>query len=448
MSEKKGKEEMRGGSAKAARNTPKRQVVWAILMLFSLVAMFAVGISAIRAARKGQDGMTPSYAASDVGDGVKDAKSGQDVGVGTSGTELAAAVQNGRPIGNSAGDGSDKTDGNAIGDSSKPDGSAMGDSSRPIGSAMDGSDKPDGNAMDGSTKPDGSAIGDSDKPDGSAIGDSNKPDGNAIDGSDKPDGSTISDSSKPDGNAISDSSKPVDDQDANISATQEEQGKAEENQDKEGDVADDTPDPDKDVPVIAMTFDDGPFTKVTNRIVDVLLEYDAGATFFVVGSRIDMYSDTLERVFESGFEVASHTWSHKNLNKLSQEEILKEINDTQEKLNTYIPVGKVLLRPPYGNANEQVRAIAGTSLINWTLDSEDWKSKDADKVIERVLSTVKDGDIILMHDLYESTAEAVEYLVPELVARGYRIVSVSELFRLKGITLEEGILYRNPWDCY
>lgn len=426
MTEKKGKEEMRRGSAKKTRNMPKRQVVWAILMLFSLVVMFAVGISAIRAARKEQGGMTPSYAASDVGDGVKDAKSGQDVGEGTSGTEFAAAVQNGRPIGNSAGDGSDKPDGNAIGDSSKPDGSAMGDSSRPIGSAVDGSDKPDGND----------------------IGDNGKPDADAIDGSSKPDGSTISNSSKPDGNAISDNGKSADDQDADISGIQDEQGKAEEIQDKEGDAADDSPDPDKDAPVIAMTFDDGPFTKVTNRIVDVLLEYDAGATFFVVGSRIDMYSDTLKRVFESGFEVASHTWSHKNLNKLSQEEILKEINDTQEKLNTYVPVGKVLLRPPYGNANEQVRAIAGTSLINWTLDSEDWKSKDADKVIERVLSTVKDGDIILMHDLYESTAEAVEYLVPELVERGYRIVSVSELFRLKGITLEEGILYRNPWDYY
>lgn len=205
---------------------------------------------------------------------------------------------------------------------------------------------------------------------------------------------------------------------------------------------------DEDTPVIALTFDDGPFTPVTNRIVDVLLEYNAGATFFVVGSRIDMYSDTLKRVYESGFEVASHTWSHKNLNGLSPEEVLKELDDTREKLNACVPVGDVLLRPPYGSANESVRELAGTPLINWSLDSEDWKSRDADTVIQHVLSTVKDGDIILMHDLYECTAGAVEYLVPELIARGYRLVSVSELFRCKGIPLEEGILYRNPWDCY
>lgn len=208
-------------------------------------------------------------------------------------------------------------------------------------------------------------------------------------------------------------------------------------------------DGDVDAPAIAITFDDGPFTAVTNRIVDVLLKYDAGATFFVVGSRIDLYSDTLKRVYESGFEVASHTWSHKNLNKLSKEEVLKELNDTKERLALYIPVGDtVLVRPPYGSANETVCGLAGVPLINWSLDSGDWKSRDAETIIQHVLSTVKDGDIILMHDLYECTAEAVEELVPELVAQGYKIVSVSELFSRKGISLEEGILYRNPWDHY
>lgn len=206
---------------------------------------------------------------------------------------------------------------------------------------------------------------------------------------------------------------------------------------------------DADAPVIAITFDDGPYTPVTNRIVDVLLEYDAGATFFVVGSRIDPYADTLKRVYESGFEVGSHTWSHKNLNKLSKEKVLKEINDTKERLALYIPVeDTVLVRPPYGSANETVRGLAGVPLINWSLDSEDWKSRDAKTIVDHVLSTVKDGDILLMHDLYESTAEAVEELVPELVSRGYKIVSVSELFSRKEIPLEEGILYRNPWDHY
>ena len=206
--------------------------------------------------------------------------------------------------------------------------------------------------------------------------------------------------------------------------------------------------PDADTPVVALTFDDVPFTKVTNRIMDVLLEYEAGATFFVVGSRLEMYSDTLKRLYENGFEVASHTWSHKNLNKLTEKQITKEITRTLDGLKKYIPVENVLLRPPYGSADETVRGLAKTALINWSLDSEDWKSRDAEKIIEHVLDTVQDGDIILMHDLYECTAEAVEYLVPELIERGYRPVSVSELFRIKDIPLEEGILYRKPGDHY
>lgn len=206
--------------------------------------------------------------------------------------------------------------------------------------------------------------------------------------------------------------------------------------------------PAADTPVVALTFDDGPFTKVTNRIIDVLLEYEAGATFFVVGSRLEMYSDTLKRLYENGFEVASHTWSHKNLNKLTEKQITKEITRTLDGLKKYIPVENVLLRPPYGSANETVRGLAKTALINWSLDSGDWKSRDSEKIIEHVLDTVQDGDIILMHDLYECTAEAVEYLVPELIERGYRPVSVSELFRIKDIPLEEGILYRKPGDHY
>lgn len=206
--------------------------------------------------------------------------------------------------------------------------------------------------------------------------------------------------------------------------------------------------PAADTQVVALTFDDGPFTKVTNRIIDVLLEYEAGATFFVVGSRLEMYSDTLKRLYENGFEVASHTWSHKNLNKLTEKQITKEITRTLDGLKKYIPVENVLLRPPYGSANETVRGLAKTALINWSLDSGDWKSRDSEKIIEHVLDTVQDGDIILMHDLYECTAEAVEYLVPELIERGYRPVSVSELFRIKDIPLEEGILYRKPGDHY
>lgn len=206
-----------------------------------------------------------------------------------------------------------------------------------------------------------------------------------------------------------------------------------ENPDKEGDA---------DQPMIALTFDDGPYTSVTNRILDVLEEYEVKATFFVVGSRLDFYSDTLKRIEETGCEIGNHTYSHRNLNELDAEGIKEEINSTQELLNSYVTGAGRLVRPPYGNANETVQAAVKAPMINWSLDSEDWKSRDADAVIQMVLEHVQDGDIILMHDLYEATAEAVEYLVPELVARGYRLLTVSELFAEKNQELIGGTVYR------
>ncbi len=387
MLEKAEKMKIHRESAGDTAMMPAKQVFWGVLMLVSLFVLVTAGLSAGRAAGNGSGNERASHRLGRVPDG---AVAGDGAIAGGWGTEVLAAG---------------KID--AVGSAGKPDGKTGNEGTAPV--------PPDGVESEGVNP----ALPDE--------GIENK-------GEDAP----------PDGkNGNEDADSPPEAEDTQPGGkTGSNEADAPGKETGNGDAED------ADAPVVALTFDDGPFTKVTNRIVDVLLAHDAGATFFVVGSRIDMYSDTLKRVYESGFEVASHTWSHRDLNGLSADEVLKELNDTEERLNTYIPVGEVLLRPPYGNADEPVREIAGTALINWSLDSEDWKSRDADTIIRYVLSAVKDGDIILMHDLYESTAEAVEYLVPELVARGYRIVSVSELFELKGIPLEEGILYRNPFDCY
>ena len=193
--------------------------------------------------------------------------------------------------------------------------------------------------------------------------------------------------------------------------------------------------------MVAFTFDDGPYTPVTGRILDVLKEYDSHATFFIVGNRISSYTDTLKRIYEEGHQVASHTWSHKNLKELDVTGIQEQINKTEKKLNQYVPVGSVMLRPPYGATNEIVRATVSVPMIHWSVDSLDWQSRNTDAIIEQVLKDVSDGDIILMHDLYDTTAAAVEYLVPELIQRGYQLVTVEEMFAVRGQELSAGKVY-------
>lgn len=229
--------------------------------------------------------------------------------------------------------------------------------------------------------------------------------------------------------------------------TESEKNELPQGEDKEAD-AENSVENGEEVPtekkLVALTFDDGPYTKVTNRILDVLEANGARATFFVVGERLDTYSDTLKREAALGNQIGNHTYGHPNLNKLSAGKIKEQISKTNEKLNRYITTGEVvMLRPPYGNANETVRATVTVPMINWSLDSRDWESRDAEKIIKTVLDSVKDGDVVLMHDLYESTAQAVEYLVPELIQRGFELVTVEEMFAAKKVELKGGVVYHS-----
>ncbi len=197
-------------------------------------------------------------------------------------------------------------------------------------------------------------------------------------------------------------------------------------------------------PMVALTFDDGPTTSVTNRILDVLEQYNAKATFFVVGNRLGSTGckATVTRAYALGCEIGNHSYTHPKLNTLSASEIQKEITKTNDAITKIIGAPVTLFRPPYGFINDMVRAYANAPLIFWSIDSEDWKSRNAVKVYNRIMSKVKDGDIILMHDLYGSTAEACESLVPALLAEGYQLVTVSELFACKSITLTTGDSFR------
>ncbi len=195
--------------------------------------------------------------------------------------------------------------------------------------------------------------------------------------------------------------------------------------------------------MIALTFDDGPFPPVTERIVKTLAENDAKATFFVVGNRVEQYKSTLELVYEGGNQIASHTYSHKDLTNLSVKEIKEEINSANESINKIVPVGETYLRPPYGKKNDLMIKNVGVPMILWSLDTMDWSSKDANAVVKEIMDVVKDGDILIMHDLYPSTAEAMEIAIPKLIKEGYQLVTVQELLEAKGIDIIDGNVYYN-----
>lgn len=193
-------------------------------------------------------------------------------------------------------------------------------------------------------------------------------------------------------------------------------------------------------PMVAITYDDGP-SSVTGKILDILERNGAKATFFQIGNQVGSYPDTETRIASLGCELANHTWEHKWLSNLDVDGINYQLDHTSDTVESIAGVRPKLMRPPGGFYNETVQAEADMPLIYWSLDTEDWKTRDAKKTISAVLDHVRDGDIILMHDLYEQTAEASETIIPELIKRGYQLVTVSELAQARGVSMENGKVY-------
>lgn len=194
-------------------------------------------------------------------------------------------------------------------------------------------------------------------------------------------------------------------------------------------------------PMVALTFDDGPQPSVGNRIMDCLAQYGGKATFFMVGDRVGSYKTEVQRMVAEGHEVANHTMNHKYLQKLGAAQIQAQVNQGNDAIQAACGVRPTLLRLPGGNHNATVMANAGMPMIQWNVDTLDWKTRNADKTVAAVLNNVKDGDIILMHELYAATGDAVLRIVPELHKRGFQMVTVSQMAAAKGKTLEAGKLY-------
>ena len=197
---------------------------------------------------------------------------------------------------------------------------------------------------------------------------------------------------------------------------------------------------DKNKKMVALTYDDGP-SIYTPRVLKTLKENNSVATFFVVGNRVPTYSDTVKKAHDMGCEIGNHTYEHKNLTRVSEAEVKRQITKTNRNVKKVTGQAPVIVRPTGGATNANVKQWVGMPSIIWSIDTLDWKTRNADSTKKAVLDHVKDGDIVLMHDLYSATASASETIIPELVKRGYQLVTVSELAECRGGMKETGAYY-------
>jgi len=198
---------------------------------------------------------------------------------------------------------------------------------------------------------------------------------------------------------------------------------------------------DRSKPMIALTFDDGP-SHNTGRIIDVLNKYGVKATFFVLGANILGNEDIIEELKISGMEIGNHMYSHKLLTRMKEDDIKKEYNKTRKLIYDIVGEYPSLTRPSYGSANKKVRRVIDSPIIGWNIDTLDWKYHNSNYIENKILNKVSDGSIILMHDIYSATGNAIEKVIPKLLDSGYQFVTVSELFYYKNIELENGKMYR------
>jgi peptidoglycan/xylan/chitin deacetylase (PgdA/CDA1 family) len=183
------------------------------------------------------------------------------------------------------------------------------------------------------------------------------------------------------------------------------------------------------VKCIALTFDDGPGPG-TATILDTLKQYNAHATFMVVGSRVAPNASLLKREVAEGHDIGNHTWDHADLTNLSAAQVASEIDSTAQVVANVVGKRPYFVRPPYGSYNKTVEAEINLPLILWNVDPNDWKDRNADIVHQRIMAAAKPGAILLSHDIYTTTAAAYQRIIPELTQQGYTLVTVSDLLDL------------------
>lgn len=208
---------------------------------------------------------------------------------------------------------------------------------------------------------------------------------------------------------------------------------------------DGTYDPSQHKTRIAFTFDDGP-GEYTDELLDCLEENNAHATFFMLGQNVGSWESTVQRMADIGCEIGSHSWDHPNLYDLSMDSVAKEFSDTDAALEKACGQKASVARAPYGNWSDDIISTVGKPFFTWSLDSMDWSYLDVNKDYDAVMNgDLTDGSIILMHDIHEPSVQAAIKMIPELVQKGYKLMTVSELAAAKGVTLQ-GANYSDFWD--
>ena len=195
--------------------------------------------------------------------------------------------------------------------------------------------------------------------------------------------------------------------------------------------------------LVALTFDDGPSSETTPKLLDVLTEKDLPATFFMLGSMARANPDIVKRIEKDHHEIASHTMYHQNLISVPAESARADINEAKATINSILGHGPSYTRPPYGNYNDTIITSVGNPIVLWSVDSEDWRSKDPSTIVSIIMSEVYDGAIILMHDIYPTSIDAIPTLVDTLRDAGYEFATISELAQAKNIPLNPGSIYYN-----
>ncbi|NRF93074.1 polysaccharide deacetylase family protein [Paenibacillus frigoriresistens] len=190
-----------------------------------------------------------------------------------------------------------------------------------------------------------------------------------------------------------------------------------------------------DQKLIALTFDDGPNPVYTPQILNLLTQYQAKGTFFVIGKRVQLYPAIVIREVNDGHEIANHTYDHHYLKNYPAERLVDEIRQTQEIIFDITEQRPIVFRPPggfYSDALLQSMKEDKLTVVMWSWyqDTKDWRRPGVDKIVNQVLNNVHNGDIVLFHDKQgdcSQTVASLKYILPELKKQGYQFVTVSEL---------------------
>jgi peptidoglycan-N-acetylglucosamine deacetylase len=189
-----------------------------------------------------------------------------------------------------------------------------------------------------------------------------------------------------------------------------------------------------DQPFIAMTFDDGPSSANTPRLLEILKQRNIKATFFLIGENAASNPDLVRQILADGHEIGNHSWTHPQLSKLSDDRVTAEISKTQDAIKEASGFTPTLLRPPYGaitaRQREWIESQFGLSIILWSVDPFDWKRPGASVITQRILSQVRPGAIILSHDIHKQTVDAMPATLDSLIAKGYKFVTVTQLISM------------------